>query len=113
MKKKTVIKVKPLSVNVCYRGRRYKAKDYTSYETEVIYSLPKMKVPDGNLKLSLDFGVSNRNSDIDNFIKPFIDILQTKYGFNDNRIYALNVKKELVKKKDEFIGFYLEELCTE
>ena len=33
--------------------------------------------------------------DFDNPIKPFVDILQKKYGFNDRDVYELNVKKEV------------------
>lgn len=107
----TKIRVKPLSVNAVWAGRRFKTKAYKDYEIEVIYSLPKLKIPKkGKLKLNLTFGVSNKNSDIDNFIKIFVDVCQKKYDFNDNRIYALDVKKEDVKKKEEFIAFNLEEL---
>ena len=45
-------------------------------------------------------------SDIDNPLKPFLDILQKKYGINDRDINELLVKKTVVKKGDEFIFFY-------
>lgn len=64
-----------------------------------------MEIPEGNLWLTIWIGVSNRGFDVDNCAKPFIDILQKKYEFNDNRIYVLHVMKEIVKKGDEFIEF--------
>jgi deoxycytidylate deaminase len=47
---------------------------------------------------------------IDNFIKPFLDILQMKYGFNDKQIYKLSVLKEIVNKGSEGITFKIENL---
>lgn len=99
------ISIKPLSVNKCWQGRRFKTPDYSAYETELMYVLPKLKIPSGKLLLDLTVGFSNKASDIDNFIKPFLDILQKKYKFNDKMIYALIVNKQDVKKGEEFIHF--------
>lgn len=99
------IKVKPLSVNRCWQGRRYKTEDYKNYELEVFYQLPSIQVPkEGKLRLELNFGLSVA-SDIDNPTKPILDILQKKYDFNDNRIYELFIKKEAVKKGEEYVAF--------
>ena len=49
-------------------------------------------------------------SDVDNGAKPFIDILQKKYGFNDNQIYELHLYKEIVDKGNEFIDFSIQTL---
>jgi len=65
----------------------------------------KIDIPEGKLKLVLEFGVSSKLADWDNPIKPFQDILQKKYGFNDNRVYEAIVKKVDVKKGEEFISF--------
>jgi len=102
---KATIKVKPLSVNQCWQGRRFKNRLYDDYEREVLYLLPKGKITWGSLVLTLKLGVSNRNSDIDNPIKPILDILQKKYGFNDKQIVKLEVEKKLVKKGQEFFEF--------
>lgn len=56
-----------------------------------------------NLKLDIVFGFSTSTADIDNPLKPLLDCLQKKYGFNDRSIYELHVKKEIVKKGKEFI----------
>ena len=66
-------------------------------------------VPDGDLCLVLEFGVSNMGSDTDNMIKPFQDALQEKYGFNDSRIVSLQAKKTKVSKGAEFINWNLTE----
>ena len=54
--------------------------------------------------LHIEFGVSSKLMDIDNGIKPLLDILQKKYGFNDRDIYELHIKKTIVSKGNEFIS---------
>lgn len=100
------ISIKPLSVNQCWQGRRFKTKAYKEYEKELMFLLPPLKVDKKNqLWIKIFVGYSNKASDIDNFLKPFLDILQKKYGFNDNKIYALQVYKIDVKKGNESIEF--------
>lgn len=106
----TEIKIQPLSVNACFQGRRFKTPAYTSYERSCLFLLPKKDIPLGKLKISFEFGLSYSGNDIDNSIKPFLDILQKKYGFNDSRIYELNVKKIKTQKGQEFIRFEIENL---
>lgn len=103
------IDYKPLTVNQAWQGKRFKTKEYKAYEKALLIILPKrIDIPDGKLRLELEFGVSSKLSDWDNPIKPFQDILQKKYGFNDNRVYEANVKKVDVKKGEEFISFNFE-----
>lgn len=99
------INIKPLSVNECFQGRRFKNQKYKNYETELLYKLPKIKLPEPPFEIILKFGLSSKLSDIDNPLKPFIDILQKRYLFNDKDIYMLVVEKEIVKKGYEFIEF--------
>ena len=100
------VQIKPLSVNNAWRGRRFKTPEYKAYEAQVLMLLPKeLEVPEGKLGLSLTAGLSSKGGDIDNIAKPFIDILQKKYGFNDSRIYKLELIKDIVKKGDEYIRF--------
>lgn len=69
--------------------------------------LPAMTIPNGQLKITIKWGFSSHGSDIDNPCKPFIDCLQAKYGFNDNRVSVLHLEREHVKKGSEFIEFEL------
>ena len=103
------IEIKPLSVNECWQGKRFKTKAYTAYEKELLYRLSpadfdKSKDP---LEVSLVVGLSNVQADADNIVKPFLDILQKKYNFNDKYIFRLIVEKVLVVKGAEFIEFYI------
>jgi Holliday junction resolvase RusA-like endonuclease len=100
--------IKPLSVNQAWQGQRFKTPAYKKYEKDVLNMLPPLTVPDGALRLIICVGFSNKASDIDNVEKPFIDILQKKYKFDDKWIYQKITTKFIVKKGDEFIEFRLD-----
>lgn len=95
--------IKPLSVNHAWQGKRYKTPAYRKYESDLLYILPKIEIPKGRLELNIIFRFSTVAADWDNPIKPFVDVLQAKYGFNDKSIYRATVTKELVKKGEEQI----------
>jgi hypothetical protein len=59
------------------------------------------------LEISIVVGVSNMAFDVDNVVKPFLDILQKKYNFNDRYIFRLIVEKVIVVKGAEFVEFYI------
>lgn len=100
------VAIKPLSVNAAWKGRRFKTDDYKRYERAMLLLLPKrVDVPAGELSVSYEFGLSNRSGDWDNPVKPFQDLLQKKYGFNDSRIMRATVKKVIVKKGSEYVKF--------
>ena len=101
------INIKPLSVNEVWKGRRFKTDKYKIYETAVMLLLPKIKIVEPPYRLNLIVGFSNKASDIDNILKPFLDILQKKYGINDKHIEILHIEKQIVKKNNEFICFEL------
>jgi len=102
------INVKPLSANLMYSGRKVKSYKYRNYEKVLLPLLPnELIVPEGKLHLVIKVGMSSKLSDLDNVLKPFIDCLQLKYGFNDKWIYKLTASKKEVKKGEEFIKFDL------
>lgn len=103
------INIKPMTVNRAWQGRRYKTPEYKQYERDVLLLLPKIAIPDGELSLYIQAGFSSKNADIDNIAKPFIDILQKKYKFNDSRIFRLTLQKEIVPKGKEYIYFRIED----
>jgi len=105
------VKVKPLSVNDAWKGRRFKTDEYKAFEDEILYKLPaSVKIPEGKIKMRLHWGFSSNGSDFDNPIKPFLDCLQKKYLFNDNRVWDCRITKEIVPKGQEFIEFEIGEL---
>jgi Holliday junction resolvase RusA-like endonuclease len=103
--------IKPLSVNRAYCGRKFKTPAYKSFEQALMLMLPNdYKVPsEGDLEAIYEFGIS-KNSDGDNCIKAFQDVLQTKYSFNDSRIVKWTVLKNVVKKGDGYINFSISEV---
>jgi Holliday junction resolvase RusA-like endonuclease len=106
------IDIKPLSINEAFQGRRFKTPKYKKYRQALLYLLPVDKSLDfdkkDRLEVSIQWGFSNKLSDIDNCAKGFIDGLQDKYGFNDSQIYKLNLTKTIVKKGSEYIKFNIE-----
>lgn len=104
------IRIKPLSVNKAWQGKRFKTVDYQAYEFNLGRMLPnEYTVPNGKLELSIKVGFSSPLADVDNILKPFIDILQKKYNFNDKDIFKITVEKELVAKHREYVDWKLYE----
>lgn len=101
----TKIDIKPVSVNECWQGKRFKTNIYKCYEIELLGRLPKLILPPPPFMVTLWFGLSSSLADIDNPVKPFLDILQKKYNFNDKLIEKLIINKERVGKGKEFIIF--------
>lgn len=101
------INIKPLSVNECWQGRRFKTDNYLSYEKELLRLLQPIELPEKPYKISFEFGFSSRASDWDNCVKAAQDILQKRYGFNDKDIIEAYVVKKYVKKGQEYLQFKL------
>ncbi len=101
------LKLKPLSVNMAFQGRRFKTPIYNKYINNVIAILPRIDIENTKLQLNVEFGYSSKLADIDNALKPFIDCLVKKYGVDDRNIYRLEVDKVIVKKGEEYIKFKL------
>lgn len=111
------INEKTLSVNEAWKGKRYKTDKYLAYRMLLLFDkyskLPDtIKVPEGPLKIDFEFGFSNPCSDIDNPVKPLLDIMQEKYKFDDRQVYQMTLQKTLVKKGQEFFKFQISSLRT-
>lgn len=107
------IKIKALSVNRAFQGRRFKTPIYIAYEREMLYLLPKSigKIPE-KIELHYVFGVSSKSADVGNLEKLATDILCKKYGFNDKNIYKIVMEREDVEKGKEFVAFEISEWYT-
>lgn len=104
------IKIKPLSVNEAWQGKRFKTQSYRLYEKAVLMMLPSIKICEPPFKVTINFHFSNSASDLDNPLKPILDILQKKYGINDKDIYSLSVNKYIAKKGQESIFFKIDSI---
>lgn len=98
---KILLPIKPLSINECWQGKRFKTEKYKNYERELLYMLPNINIPSPPYKVIFEFGI-NKLTDWDNPIKALQDILQKKYKFNDRDVYEAVVTKTIVKKGKEF-----------
>jgi len=100
------IKIKALSVNEAWQGRRFKTDAYKRYERDLLLLLPRgVEIPPGDLSLFLEVGQSNMAADVDNPCKLVIDILCKKYGFDDRRVVEMAVRKRKAEKGQEYIIF--------
>lgn len=100
------LKVKPLSVNNAWQGKRFKTSAYKDYEKKVLYMLPNIEIKEFK-QLKITYGFSNMMSDIDNPTKLVLDILQKKYGVNDRDLIYLVLHKQKTSKGSEFIEIEL------
>ena len=96
------INIKPLSVNKCWQGKRFKTPEYKAYEQELLLRLPAQKISNPPYSIFFKFGMSNSLSDWDNPIKPLQDSLQKKYSFDDKDIVEAHIEKIKVKKGEEY-----------
>lgn len=88
------ILVKPLSVNKVWQGRRFKTFEYKKYEKDVSCFLKGKKI-EGDIELHFKFYIKNdKMSDLDNFIKPILDIIVKNGLIQDDRF----VKKIIAEK---------------
>ena len=103
------LNVKPVSVNEAWqvRGfRKFKSKVYNEFQKKVFEQLDFIKWPheeDKALDVIVHFFFSNRQSDVDNGIKPLLDTLSTYYKWNDNKVYTIAASKNIVPKGKEGI----------
>ncbi len=103
------IKIKPISQNEAYKGRKLKTSKYHNFEKLLMLLLPpKLEIsPEGKIEFNVKFCLSSKLADGDNPLKSFQDLVSKKYNFNDKRIYRWIIEKVDVAKGQEFIEFEL------
>jgi len=103
---KNKLEIKPLSVNACWQGRRFKTPEYKAYEKEMLLRLPKEKMIKGNVEIYIVFFFKNdKMRDIDNSVKPILDIFVKKGYIEDDRFV---VHLDIRKQKSDKEGFVFE-----
>lgn len=97
------IKIKPMSVNRAWQGRRYKSRDYKDYEEECLWLLKNKKKVKGFVEVYYKFYVKSFSRvDVGNFEKPLSDII-TKAGLIDDDRYIKKLILEKFKSDTDFI----------
>lgn len=96
------ILIRPLSINRAWQGRKFKTKEYDQYISDMFYLLPKeLKIDPENLHFIFHLKQTTfLKADVDNFIKPLLDIMVKKGILEDDRF----VKKITIEKvvSDEY-----------
>jgi Holliday junction resolvase RusA-like endonuclease len=122
---KIVIPGKPMSANrmegiravVTKDGRKftqtYPTEEYKNFLTRFKEATDSMEWEFDTtkpLKITLTPKFSNKASDLDNVAKPTLDALQHVFDWNDKYVYEIHMYKELVKKGEERLDIFIEEL---
>jgi Holliday junction resolvase RusA-like endonuclease len=97
--------LKPLSANKMHLGRKIDSAEYRKYRTALTRRLPDIEIPDGPLRVRVLACFSSKLADLDNVLKPFLDVLQARYGFNDRHVHRIVAQKKIVPKGQETILF--------
>ena len=109
MKLEKRLTVKPLSANAMFwkRGKlTKKTSQYEAYQEEIREELKGLEWPFGTELVSfhVEAGLSARQADLDNIIKPLLDTLQGIYeDFNDNKVYYIELHKTIIPKGEEYL----------
>lgn len=91
------IKIKPLSINKAFQGRRFKTTECKKYEEEFLILLPEKEKIEGKLGIVLTFFLHHPlMSDIDNYLKLILDLLKKRGYIRDDRYFF---SEQLSKKK--------------
>ena len=98
------IPIKPISVNSCFQGRRFRTTEFKKWQEAVIYSLPKNSSRAKTFSVSICVYLKNPlKSDIDNYAKPIIDCLVEAGVIRDDRyIFRLEMVKKKTLNKEGF-----------
>lgn len=70
--------------------------------------LPQAEIPQPPYRVYYEFGFSNMQSDVGNPEKCISDIIQKKYGINDRDFIEIHLRKNKVKKGEEYIKIKIE-----
>jgi Holliday junction resolvase RusA-like endonuclease len=101
-----ILRIKPLSVNKAYKGKKYVTQAHKDYKEFILLSLPNENLLiTPPFKIVYHFGFSTTKADLDNPVKVLQDIISEKYGFDDRHIWEINIKKHIVPKGKEFVEF--------
>lgn len=95
------IKLKPLSNNRMWQGRRFKTPEYLAYEKELSYLLKGPKIH-GNYKMTINFFLKTFRTDLSNLIKPLEDCFVKAGLIEDDRYCVELVLTKTKSKEDRF-----------
>lgn len=101
------VKGKPFSANKMHYGQKVDTADYRKFRDSLLGVLPDIAIPEGKIRIKLMAFFSTKNADLDNVLKPLLDVLQKRYSFNDSKVYRIVAQKETVPKGQERFAFQI------
>lgn len=106
------LKLKTVSTNKIWAGRKYKTKEAKTFEKDASMLLeqvvPQTILPEGDLTIHFRFGTTRRK-DLSNNIKLLEDVIARHFGIDDRRFSGHTAVRVPVKSGDEFIIFHITE----
>ena len=98
MNETITLNLSPLSVNKAWQGKRFATAEYKRWTEWGLLLLKKVKRCDEPQKLEITFYLA-KQADIDNPIKPFLDLLKKAGVIEDDRKIEMLVVKKVVSKE--------------
>ena len=102
--KQILIQLKPITVNRCWQGRRFKTKQYVKWRDDFGLLLKDKKTIEGNISVTLELYIKHdKTTDCDNTIKPILDALKENGVIKDDRFiteihaYKYHSEKEFIR----------------
>lgn len=94
-----------------WRWSRAKSNYYLAWQQAILLMLPPIQLSkDKKYSVKIVWKFSNTLSDIDNPVKPLLDCLVKKRGFDDRQIYHMDVTKTIVKKWEDGVELEIFEI---
>ena len=97
------LSVKPLTINLAYRGRRFKSKALVQFQKDVAWLLRGAKTIDGEVELRYKFYLQHYAiTDVGNCEKTITDCL-VEYGIISDDRFVKKITMEKFKAKTDSI----------
>lgn len=97
-----VLPIRALSVNQTWRGRRFKTDLYQQYERDC-FKLIRGTPVKGEVEIHFQFHYKKHPYDLDNGIKPILDILVKTGMIDDDRYLMKLIAEKFVGVEDKIV----------
>ena len=111
---------KPLSANKMFTIKRHRTHAYNKYAKRWREALEGLTLPEDiedHSKMAfiaeIEVGLSTKNADLDNCIKPLIDCWQENLGFNDKNIIHIIATRYVASRGKEWVSMKLQQTFRE
>lgn len=100
------IPLRPMSVNYAWRGRKFKTPKYAEFEQDCFRFIKGVKT-NGEVEVHFKFYLKKyKINDLDNFLKPLLDILVKCEMIDDDR-FVMRIVAEKIKSTEDRIDIII------